>query len=121
MPVDEGTVATSAIPGRSEPSRFPDTATAESVPHPGSRPSKGLRGIAPDALALTLIFLLGGLFAVRVVDWGVPPFEDAAMLMHMRTTLPKGMGSCGTSAKRPVTHFRTVSTSKGVGTCIQRH
>jgi hypothetical protein len=59
MPVDEGTVATSAIPGRSEPSRFPDTATVESVPHPGSRPSKGLRGIAPDALALTLIFLLG--------------------------------------------------------------
>ena len=51
-----------------------------------------LNGMMADAAALTLLVVLTGLFAVGVVDWGIPPFEDAAMLMRYAEHLAQGHG-----------------------------
>jgi hypothetical protein len=87
MPVDESVIAAPPAMADSPADRTLNTR---------------LRGYLPDTLALTLIFLLAGLFALRVVDWGVTPFEDAAMLMRYADNIAHGHGVVWNVGDAPV-------------------
>ena len=45
-----------------------------------------------DILALVLLTALTVLFALLFVDFSIPPFEDAAMLMHYAGHIAQGEG-----------------------------
>jgi arabinofuranosyltransferase len=60
------------------------------------------KGIIADASALALIVVLAGLFAVCVNYWGMPPFEDAAILMHYAEHLAQGHGIVWNIGEAPV-------------------
>jgi len=55
-----------------------------------------------DALALASLMALTGLFAWRFVDFGVLPFEDAAMLMRYADHIAHGQGIVWNIGEPPV-------------------
>ena len=46
----------------------------------------------PDIVAVATLVALTGVFAARLVNFGIPPFEDAAMLMRYAEHLARGWG-----------------------------
>src|SRR6476619_3450013 len=61
-----------------------------------------LEGRFADASTVLLLMVLTGLFAVLAIDWKIPPFEDAAMLMRYAEHLAQGHGIVWNIGEPPV-------------------
>lgn len=67
----------------------------------GLRPA-AMNRITTDAVALISLVILTGFFAWRFVDFSIPPFEDAAILMRYAEHLAAGKGIVWNPGEPPV-------------------
>ena len=61
-----------------------------------------LKKLPPDLLLSILLIVIALLYAVQFVDFSIPPFEDAAMLMRYAQHLAGGHGIVWNIGEHPV-------------------